>query len=228
MHAPFQSLFADYSDLDLTYKTDRPVAIDSLAWALAKAFNTNVRYGIFQHLPQRSLLWQRSQDIPLERISFAAGQALPSWSWMAYHGQIEYPDTRYSVYWDTSVQFVEDKESNASNNPENDGYVLKARVRRLRDCEIKPEGLRHVIRDEKDEVGHLCFDSQPGKALTEVWCAIMGKEARGKDGKWQYYVLLVTECAMHPGCGKFKGVGMGWIQQRFILFDYEDDTAQTL
>jgi len=28
--------------------------------------------------------------------------------------------------------------------------------------------------------------------------------------------------------GKFRGVGMGWIQQPFILFDGQDDTAQIL
>ncbi|KAH7113157.1 hypothetical protein B0J13DRAFT_574809 [Dactylonectria estremocensis] len=196
--------------------------------ALAKAFNTNVRYGIFEHYLHRSLLWQRSQGIPMRRISYAAGKTPPSWSWVAYHRQIKYLGFQ-PVEWNKSVQFVEDKASNAASNPENDGYVLKARVRRLRDCEIKPKGPKHVIRDRKDnEVGHLRFDTQPGKASTEVRCAIMGREIRGEDGERKYYVLFVTECATHPGCGKFERVGVGSIQQRFILFDGQDDAAHIL
>jgi hypothetical protein len=218
----FQTLFADYSNLGLTQETDRPVAIDSLAMVLAKVFDTDVRYGIFKRDLHRSLLWQPSQNIPMRRISYEVGQAPPSWSWMAYHGQIEYLEIR-DVEWDRSVQFAEDKASNAASNPEDGGYALEAQVRRLQDCEIKPEG------DQKDnEVQHLCFDTQPGKVSTEVRCAIMGRETRGEDGKRKYYVLFVTECATQPGCGKYERVGMGSIQQRFILFDGQDDAAQIL
>ncbi|KAF4634210.1 hypothetical protein G7Y89_g3912 [Cudoniella acicularis] len=224
----FQSLFTDYSNLDITYPTDRPVAIDSLATVLAEALHTNVRYGIFECFLHQSLLWQRAQNISLRQISYPAGKAPPSWSWMAYcnansennetdDGQIQYLQDRH-VEWDSSVQFVKAEANN---------YVLEARVRWLQDFKIKPEG---VIHDQKDnEVGHLWFDSQPGKALSEVRCAIMGREkTRTKDGKRKYYVLFVTESATHPGRGKFGRVGMGWIQQRFILFDDQDDTAQIL
>jgi hypothetical protein len=149
---------------------------------------------------------------------------------MAHHGQIEYLDLDMrDVEWDRSVRFVEDKASNAVSNQESDGYVLEARVRRLQDCEIKPKDPKHVIRDRMDnEIGHLCFDTQPGEDSTEVRCAIMGRESRREDGKRKYYVLFVTECAMPPGCGKFERVGMGSIQQRFIRFDSQDDAAQIL
>jgi hypothetical protein len=241
----FQSLFADYSNFGLTEVTDRPIAIDSLAMALAKAFNTNVRYGIFERYLHKSLLWQRSQDIPMRRIFYAAGEAPPSWSWMAYHGHIEYSKIQ-DVEWDRSVQFVR----NVASCLENDSNVLEARVRRLQDCEIKSEGTKHIIRDQNDnevghlcfdiqldhvirvqknnEVGYLCYDTQPGKAPIEVRCAIMGRETRGKDGKRKYYVLLVTECVTQPESGKFERLGMGWIQQRFILFDGQDDVVQIL
>ena len=52
----FQSLFADYSNFGLTDVIDRPITIDLLAIALAKAFNTNVKYSIFKHYLYRSLL----------------------------------------------------------------------------------------------------------------------------------------------------------------------------
>ncbi|KAF5236757.1 hypothetical protein FANTH_11135 [Fusarium anthophilum] len=206
--------------------TDRPVAIDSLARELAKAFRTNVRYGIFERYLHRSLLWRLSQNIPKGRIYDPAGQALPSWSWMAYSGQIEYLDFRVndwsdkSVEWDKSVQFVEDQASNAANNPGNDGYALEARVLR-----IKPGGLEQVRRDEKGDEGvHLWFD-QERNALIEIRCAIMGRETRRKrkDGKQKYYVLVVTE---DPEGGSWVRVGMGSIEQRFILFDGQDVAAR--
>ncbi|KAH7393716.1 heterokaryon incompatibility protein-domain-containing protein [Cadophora sp. MPI-SDFR-AT-0126] len=72
----FQSLFEDYSDLGLTYEKDRPIAIESLAKALTDALDTEVRYGIFECFLHRSLLWQRTQNIPLRQISsYSAGKA---------------------------------------------------------------------------------------------------------------------------------------------------------
>jgi hypothetical protein len=91
----FQSLFADYSNLGITEPRDRPVAIDLLAMALANALDTNVRYGIFECFLHRSLLWQWAQNIPLRQISYDAGKAPPSWSWMAYHGPIQYLQIEY-------------------------------------------------------------------------------------------------------------------------------------
>ncbi|KAK2468232.1 hypothetical protein H9L39_19878 [Fusarium oxysporum f. sp. albedinis] len=224
----FQSLFAEYSNFGLTKETDRPVAIDSLARELAKAFGTNVRYGIFEYYLHRSLVWRRSQNIPMARIPCPAGQALPSWSWMAYHGQIDYSEIQ-DVAWDKSVQFVEGKAgneaSNAASNQEANGYVLEARVKRFQDCEIKPEGLEHVIRNEHgDEVVHLWFD-QEREGSIEIRCAIMGREKRAKGGKRKYYVLVVTE---DPESGLWARVGMGSIEQRFILFDGQDAAARII
>jgi hypothetical protein len=225
----FQSLFADYSELNLTYAADRPVAIESLAKALANALHTEVHCGIFECFLHRSLLWQRAQNT-LTQISYPASKAPPSWSWMAYHGQIQYLPKEYGdIEWDNSVRLVEVKASDAATSPEDNGYVLEARVRRLRDCKMKPEGAKGVILDEEDnEVGQLYFDTQPGNVLPEVRCAIMGRGKTGaEDGNRLYYVLFV-KCATQPGDRKFRRVGMGSIQKRFILFDGQDDTAQIL
>jgi hypothetical protein len=220
----FQSLFADYSQLDLTYATDRSVAIESLAKALAKALETNVCYGIFECFLHRSLLWQPAQNT-LKQIKYDK-KAPPSWSWMAYHGQIQYlPITYEDVEWDDSVRLVEVKASDSAS-PEGDGYVLKARARRLRNCKVKPEGA--ILDKEDNEVGQLYFDTEPGNVLPEVHCAILGREETvAKDGNRKYYVLFV-KCATQPGDPKFRRVGTGSIQQRFILFDGQDDTAQIL
>ena len=132
--------------------------------------------------------------------------------------EIDYGD----VEWDNNVRLVNVKASDAASSPESNDYVLEARVRRLRNCNIKPEGAKRIVCDKEDnEVGQLWFDTEP-----EVQCAIMGREARGKDGNRKYYVLFVTEYAMPPGRRKFRRVGIGSIQQCFILFDGQDDKAQ--
>jgi hypothetical protein len=217
----FQSLFTNYSKFGITEKTDRPVAIESLAKALAKALKTKVHYGIFEIYLHRGLLWQPAQNT-LTQISYD-GKAPPSWSWMAYHGQIQYLPIKFGdVEWDRSLRLVEVKASDAATSPEDDGCVLEARVRRLRDYEIKSEGV--MLDEEDNEVGRLYLDTQP-----EVRCAIIGREqTRAKDGNRIYYVLFVTECATQPGGGKFRRVGMGSIEKRFILFDRQDDPAHIL
>jgi hypothetical protein len=215
-----QSLFADYSKLGITEKTDRPVAILSLAEALAEALGTKVHYGIFECFLHRSLLWQPARNTPLTQIGYKTPP--PSWSWMAYPGQIQYLPIKFTgVEWDNSVRLVKVKAkvkaNDATTGPEDEGYVLEARV-------------RGVMLDGKDnEVGQLYFDTQPGNVLPEVRCAIMGREETGvEDGNWKYYVLFVTECTTPWGRGKFRRVGMGSIEKRFILFDGQDDTAQIL
>jgi hypothetical protein len=147
---------------------------------------------------------------------------------MLYVGQIQYLEIKFNdVEWDRSVQLVKVKASDAANSPKEDRYVLKARVRGLRDYEIKRGG---VMLDEDDhEVGQLWFDTQPGNVLPEIRCAVMGRRMTGaKDKNRIYYVLFVTECTTQQGRGKYKRVGMGSIQERFILFDGQDDTAQII
>jgi hypothetical protein len=225
----FQSLFTNYSKFEITVKTDRPVAILSLAKALAEALNTKVHYGIFECFLHRSLLWQSAQKTPLTQIDYKAtpSKALPSWSWMAYHGHIQYLPIKFGdVEWDDSVQLVEVKASDAATSPKDDRYVLKARVRRLRDCKIKPEGV--ILNEEDKEVGQLYFDTQPGNVLLEVRCAIMGREDKAKDENRTYYVLFLTKCATQLGRGRFKRVGMGTIKERFILFVSRGGRAQIL
>ncbi|KAH9203558.1 heterokaryon incompatibility protein-domain-containing protein [Leptodontidium sp. 2 PMI_412] len=225
----FQSLFTNYSTFGITDHTDRPVAIESLAKALAKALDTVVYYRIFKCFLHRSLMWQPAQNASLEKIDYKDNRMRPSWSWMVYHGQIQYLQLEFGeVEWDHSVQFMDDKPSDSGTSSESHGYVLEARVRRLRDCKINSEGV--ILDNEANEVGLVHFDTQLGNFLPEVACAIMGREARDDsdddDVQRKYYVLFLAEGAMQLGRGTFTRVGMGSIQQRFLLFSDQDDTAR--
>ncbi|KAH7360958.1 hypothetical protein BKA65DRAFT_577990 [Rhexocercosporidium sp. MPI-PUGE-AT-0058] len=155
----------------------------------------------------------------------------PSWSWMAYDGQIQYLQLEAEeVEWDLNVQFMDDKQSDSVTGSDNHRYVLEARVRRLRDCKINSEGV--ILDDADNEVGLVHFDTQPGSFLPEVVCAIMGRETKVygniNGSQRKYYVLFLAKGAMQPRRGTFTRVGIGSIQQRFLLHSNQDDTAQIL
>lgn len=108
----FQKLYQEYSRLRLKHPTDRPVAIAGLQARILKAMNAKGDFGVFDEeksekgghsrgrgLLRRSLLWCRGSDVAtLEPINFSSDKIfsegalpnVPSWSWMAYVGGIDY------------------------------------------------------------------------------------------------------------------------------------------
>ena len=94
-------IFAHYSKLSLTNPTDKPVAIMGLEHRLQSFYNSYSYYGVFEEVFAESLLWRRSQESWLSPlIDFkadihewsVAGYRIPSWSWMAYTGEIRFHD----------------------------------------------------------------------------------------------------------------------------------------
>jgi hypothetical protein len=95
----FQNLYKTYSGLAFTNPYDRPIAVDGIQNQLLKAFGTQGGFGIFDEdksgqggLLRRSLLWYRPPNKELVKIKFLPSRTIvvPSWSWMAYMGEIDY------------------------------------------------------------------------------------------------------------------------------------------
>jgi hypothetical protein len=89
----FQDLYSRYSKLALTYCADRPIAIRGLERRIIQLLETRGAYGVFDlpHYFHRCLLWKRS-GATLKKITTFHGEVVPSWSWMAYQGGIDYMD----------------------------------------------------------------------------------------------------------------------------------------
>ncbi len=98
-----QNLFKTYSGLGFTRASDRAVAADGIQSSLLRALGTRGGYGIFSEdaadvnnkdhrgLLRRGLLWYRPADKQaLAPIQFPPGREVPSWSWMAYMGEIDF------------------------------------------------------------------------------------------------------------------------------------------
>jgi hypothetical protein len=106
--AYFQGLFKQYSRLRLTNEKDRPIAIAGLESRLRKAFECEGAYGIFDDwkwpgdgLFHRSMLWRRGEEAGDEPLRLTEGSQVPSWSWMAYGGGIDYIDPPFGTAdWD--------------------------------------------------------------------------------------------------------------------------------
>ncbi|RQM04651.1 hypothetical protein DH86_00003760, partial [Scytalidium sp. 3C] len=99
-----QDLYKKYSRLDLSKNYDRPMAIDGLEKRIHRALSTKGGLGIFDEgeqkgLLRRSLLWYRGPDTTtLTPIDFPSDRdisVVPSWSWMAYTGGIDFLDPKF-------------------------------------------------------------------------------------------------------------------------------------
>lgn len=89
--AIFQFVFQQYSQLSLTHSSDRHVAISGVVERLKKCLHSREIYGIFEKYLHQSLLWRRAGDERMRGIP-ETQTTIPSWSWMAYKGGIEYDD----------------------------------------------------------------------------------------------------------------------------------------
>ena len=103
----FVRLFEQYSRRDLTYPTDRPVAVLGLEKRFGQVFKTNWRYGILEKYIHRCLLWHRALHTRMKRIPTKPPHSkVPSWSWMAYTGEIAYMNIALEkVEWSETIQY---------------------------------------------------------------------------------------------------------------------------
>jgi len=167
-----QKLFETYSSLSLSFQTDRAVAISGLERRLEKSGFGAAPYGLFCN-HYRSLLWQRRGGW-LQRIKYPAKRSVPSWSWMAYYGGIEYVNIPLQgMEWLTrSQQLGKDLRWGSS--------ALSITVNKLSHGELSKELLR------------LSLDDPDSIELQDIMCVILGRHYDGESGDAEYYTILVT------------------------------------
>ncbi|KAH8680098.1 heterokaryon incompatibility protein-domain-containing protein [Tricladium varicosporioides] len=208
----FKFLFERYSRLALTNPTDKSIAISGLQSRLARAFETEGSYGIFQCYLHRSILWQRSpvsgDEIKrLERIKYPSDWNVPSWSWMGYMGEISYMDIPFEqVEWSDAVKWEPSKSAE-----------LQGPVREFRNCTIEPQNTECAIFAEgANKTGWLKFDREDITDTQRLKCVVVGRAVRrARKGK-HYYVLVVVQ---RLEGGHYERVGVGSIQGRNISFE---------
>jgi hypothetical protein len=220
----FQDLYKQYSRLDFTRVEDRPFAIEGLENRLRTAYQTKGGYGIFDDgqgkgLFHRSLLWHRSElpegaPVPwLSRILFSPERniSVPTWSWMAYQGGIDYLVPAFDkTDWETDdIQPPWSRAGDTSPSGSKTKLIVIAR-----DFNVA----RSLATEAK-----LVYDTdrqRPG-GTRRVQCVVVAKSKHTQvDAERRYYVLIVEPTDQISDAGKmYERVGAGFMLGKFITRD---------
>lgn len=221
-----QDLYRLYSRLQFSRYEDRPFAIAGIEKRLQQAFETKGGYGVFDDddrydrgLFHRSILWQRGEEEAdsnwLVPIEFSADRNIrvPSWSWMAYHGGIDYVD----VPWDTADWETNDicgpwtrgSGSFTGSLPQDGMMAILAIARDFTVAKRQPGDVK------------LAYDTERTRGLDgqRAQCVIVGKDKRTRlKGFERYYVLLVArkKAVVWGGRQVYERLGAGYMLGKYI------------
>jgi hypothetical protein len=223
----FQDLYKQYSRLEFTHFKDRPFAIAGVENRLWKAYRTKGGYGIFDDGPgnglfHRSLLWQRGEDEPLPGFSAIvfppeSNISVPTWSWMAYKGGIDYLDPPFEkTDWEKSdIHPPWTRGGEAARMAETEHYDAGIElVARARDYNVAGSRIGEV---------RLVYDTELNSSDgIRVQCVVVAKSKEGKtNNEKRHYVLIVVSTNLTGAGGDkiYKRVGAGYMLGKYIALD---------
>lgn len=235
----YQDLYMRYSRLALSHEQDRPVAIAGLEKRLIHSFGVHGGFGVLDDdtpgLLRRSLLWCRASDVgSLERINFQDNgrqkvhhgvPSPPTWSWMAYHGGIEYLDLPFDeVEWENDDILSPWTSSQPgtwySSDPGRHTTGLSVIVREF-DLEATAKPDSRLVYDIPTTASGLRMEAK---------CVILGK-MKGADQSEKnrlHYVMLVSPTfpqVSRAGLA-YKRVGVGCMPGHLIHVDEAGELAR--
>jgi hypothetical protein len=223
--AYYQDLYKLYSRLQFSRDEDRPFAIAGLEKRLRQAFGTKGGFGIFDDgdkdergLFHRSILWRRGDEPGFENglqpIDFSKlGCHVPSWSWMAYRGGIDYTTPEGgTAEWEThdiTEPWTRGSGSTTISAPQDGIIAIPAIVRNFQ-----------VANRLRDEV-KLFYDTGRvrGSDGQRAQCVIVAKDKGGRSlGSKRHYVLLVALKKADSGRGRkvYERIGAGFMLGKHI------------
>ncbi|KAI8722678.1 Protein kinase domain-containing protein [Fusarium sp. LHS14.1] len=202
----FQDLYVRYSKLALSFASDRPVAIKGLENRLLSTFKTTGRYGLIERYLHRSLLWKRGGET-LRRIAPTRGGAVPSWSWMAYDGAIDYLSAPGGkVSWSSNIKSSPSQAASQSSHHGHETLALEALV-------------RTVINDPPNE---FIFLDEPAQGLTQpMECVVLGSGSQSAGGDCRrHWVVLVNRISNADDSGSevYERIGVAVLKELHLDF----------
>ncbi|KAK1777130.1 HET-domain-containing protein [Copromyces sp. CBS 386.78] len=240
----YEGLYSQYSHLTLTRPADRPIAIAGLEERLIRDLDgCSGGFGVFddkQSLLPRSLLWQRDSRFPtLEKIDKIN---VPTWSWMAYQGGIDYMDVPLGgVDWDPNVTEIKGNWNGTTGHTEQ--MELNAKTR---DFEMGRLGTSEfdIVFDipRKHERLAMTEGAPQPPSFRKLKCVLLGRiKGHGDPKDLTHYVLVVAlgkpkptsrpslmPSSLKPGdqpqMETYERVGVGKMAGRFI--DFTEDKSQ--
>jgi hypothetical protein len=178
----------------------------------------NGGYGVFDEgltrgLLRRSLLWRRGNDtFSLSRIHFPPESVVPyvpSWSWMAYTGGIDYLEPEFSSYeWEDLVSpWSAYRAPKVSTDPQTANIALVATAREY-DLGVAVPG-----------EGELIFDTPGGSSQLNTLCVVLGKAKESLNPETQrHYILIVAATVKQDRTESklYERVGAGYLPGKCI------------
>ena len=193
----YQNLFERYSTLGLSYVTDRPRAIVGLEQRLKTALKSAGGYGIFQSNFHRGLLWHRQRSqVALNRIKFEPQDRVPSWSWMAFDGEIRY-------------MYVPFGETDKAEDIVSPFEGLSPGAQFTETSSGKSAELRALVRTFKLAEGtksELILDERDRQLDEPLKCVIIRASKGAKDRT--HYVLVVSFLGVEGGADIYERAGV--------------------
>ncbi|KXJ96488.1 hypothetical protein Micbo1qcDRAFT_210763 [Microdochium bolleyi] len=217
----FQEIFKEYSKLGFKYDTDRPIGIAGLESRLHKAYKSNGQFGIFGHSPtggffHRSLLWKCENDASrLTRIDFSKSRSLscvPSWSWMAYKGPIDYLDAPFGdVAWSSPDDICPPFAQNTNHPSDTKGNLAGANH-----PSIRAKTWAYDVSGREKDTARVHFDLEPDSTKRKYRCVVVGTARNGLSVETkQHFVLIVTHKG-RPEDGLFERAGVASMLGSYI------------
>lgn len=225
-----QNLYKLYYRLQFSRYTDRPFAIAGLEKRLRQVFGPNTKggFGIFDDGDQphrglfhRSILWRHGDEEEFENglqaIDFSGmGIRVPSWSWMAYKGGIDYTTPEGgTAEWETidiTEPWTRGSVLNTTSAPQDGVIAIPATVRNFQVANRVPGEVK------------LYYDTgrTKGSAGQRAQCVVVAKEKTAAPGIFgKHYVLLVAFKKADSGRGRkiYERIGSGFMMGKHISYD---------
>lgn len=203
-------LFEDYARRGLTKNIDKSIAISGLESRIAGALQCEHRYGIFQRHFHRNLLWL-AIDTKMERIVYDSDIHVPSWSWMAYNGNIRFFKVRFgSVSWIQTLHFDECCK-----------WALVTNVGEITGCTKVLGKYNCTLLYGSGRVrGWIRYDTVHCGELDKERCVVVGRKSEigenddDKLGARDYFILVVKPTTTDA---EYERVGFGLVESGCVV-----------
>ncbi|CAH0054818.1 unnamed protein product [Clonostachys solani] len=177
----FKDLYKTYSRLQFSNWADRPIAILGLEHRLSRETGCKSRHGIVLGKPEylgQSLMWRAATETGMCTIKFPSQRQPPSWSWMAYTGEISYLDLRPGeVEWESSISMIGTESSaNECSGESSTSSSLSAQC----------------LDFNRENLAEACYDGPEDAAREDQKCVIVGRSPGSDDAQSTFYLLLIA------------------------------------
>ncbi|KAF2175868.1 hypothetical protein K469DRAFT_723786 [Zopfia rhizophila CBS 207.26] len=157
-------------------------------------------YSLSEDYSKRHLSKSTDRAVAISGLQdrIAGALRLPSWSWMAYTGGVQFMKVPFDVEWIDNLRFDDERK-----------LALIADVGKFRKCTIEPDKRCHAILDFGGvKRGWVQYDVEEIVDLRKVQCVVIARYWENRSLVKKYSILVVRPTGVD---GEYDRVGSGMI-----------------